>query len=818
MPKVRVESRFILSVLFFLAISLVLFGAALNPDVIFSASDANMGWLTFKKGAMPEMFSGAYRAFPLLGASFLKQPILSDVLLWLLPVPIYNDAIYAVFLLGASIFLLLFLRLLSRSWVGACCGVLIALWLGSITVTSSGHIGKFGVAFFGCAALYFIEKTVRASSRVRVLWALIAGGSIGGMLLEQQDVGLFWGIFIGAYALFRSIQQYGKSDWLGYAGVFLPIAVAALLLTGPSALVMYKTNVTDIASVENTNSQSAEKKWNYITQWSFAPTETLDIVAPGLMGWKTGDPEGPYWGSIGQSAEWTQTGQGFKNFKLDSVYIGILPVLLALFAIFRSRSSREYRTTIWFLCGASIVLFLLAYGKFTPLYRLFYALPIVNNIRAPVKFLQIFQLTVGVLAAFGLDELFNNSDQLKKSLKRVLIVFGAISCGFFLSALFTTFGRQSWIEYFNSEGWGASKVIVDNIVRALTHAGIMAGLGGGMVWLSVRSSIKKLVPFMLIALILADIWILTRPYLKDEPIAAYDSPDAVLDFLSSNIDNDRIYLFDASGMHNRWVGVDFRYRKINCFNIFQMPRMQTDYKHWLQTIRNPLRQMQLSSVKYASIPLQAWQNVENQPELIKSFQPVFFYGFSQPAPGVIVSVRVDRARASHVLVEYLDGFSRISTKFQWQEVADDVVCNSLMSPTFDPRTTVLIAPQPDGELPVSSGTGHGKVSRVSVRQNQTAATVELDHPGIVLFTQKYDRGWKVYVDGEEQTLLRCNYLCMGVHVEGGSHEIGFRYDPSSYGLWIQAAGLLLVLAAAIGLFTPSMNRGTGNGLQRKGAE
>jgi len=818
MPKVRVESRFILSVLLFLAISLVLFRAALNPDVVFSASDANMGWLTFKKGVMPEMFSGAYRAFPLLGISFLKQPILSDVLLWLLPVPIYNDAVYAVFLLGASIFLLLFLRLLNRSWVGACCGVLIALWLGSVTISAGGHIGKFGVAFFGCAAMCFIEKTVRASSRVRVLWALIAGGSIGGMLLEQQDVGLFWGIFIGAYALFRCIQQYGKSDGLGYAIVFLPIAVAALLLAGPSALVMYKTNVTDIASVENTDSQSAENKWNYITQWSFAPPETLDLVAPGLMGWKTGDPEGPYWGSIGQSAEWPKTGQGFKNFKLDSIYIGILPILLAGVALFRSRSSKEYRATIWFLCGASVVLFLLACGKFSPLYRLFYALPIVNNIRAPVKFLQIFQLTVGILAAFGLDALFNDSGKSKKPLKGVLIAFGAVSCGFLISAVFITFGRQSWIEHFNSEGWGPSKVIVDNIVRALTHAGVMAGLGGGLVWLFIRTSMKKLVPFLLIVLILTDIWVLTRPYLKDEPMATYDSPDAVLDFLSSNIEDDRVYLFDASGMHNRWVGVDFRYRKINCFNIFQMPRMQTDYKHWLQTIRNPLRQMQLSSVKYASIPLQAWQNVEREPELIKSFRPVFFYGFSQPAPGVIVSVRVDRARASHVLVEYLDGFSRMSAKFQWKEVADDMVCNSLKSPTFDPRTTVLVAPQSNGELPISSDTGHGNVSRVSVRQNQAAATVELDYPAIVLFTQKHDSRWKVYVDGEEQVLLRCNYLCMGVHVEGGKHEIDFRYEPSSYGLWIQAGGLLLVLAAAVGLFTHSMSQGAGDGLQRKGAE
>ena len=52
---------------------------------------------------------------------------------------------------------------------------------------------------------------------------------------------------------------------------------------------------------------------------------------------------------------------------------------------------------------ASFVALLLSFGKYFPLYRLFYMLPMVSSIRNPNKFLQVFQIAAGILAAGGLD-------------------------------------------------------------------------------------------------------------------------------------------------------------------------------------------------------------------------------------------------------------------------------------------------------------------------------------------------------------------------------------------------------------------------------
>ena len=63
----------------------------------------------------------------------------------------------------------------------------------------------------------------------------------------------------------------------------------------------------------------------------------------------------------------------------------------------------DRRAEILFWGAAALITLLLAYGKYFPLYALFYQLPVINNIRNPNKFLQVFQLCLGILAACGLD-------------------------------------------------------------------------------------------------------------------------------------------------------------------------------------------------------------------------------------------------------------------------------------------------------------------------------------------------------------------------------------------------------------------------------
>lgn len=109
------------------------------------------------------------------------------------------------------------------------------------------------------------------------------------------------------------------------------------------------------------------------------------------------------------------------NFRLESIYLGAVPVVLALLAWAWALPGRKPtadhgpRTTdgglqtvklhydILFWGAVALVTLLLAYGKYFPLYGLFYKLPVIHDIRNPNKMLQVFQVAMGILAAYGLD-------------------------------------------------------------------------------------------------------------------------------------------------------------------------------------------------------------------------------------------------------------------------------------------------------------------------------------------------------------------------------------------------------------------------------
>ena len=48
-----------------------------------------------------------------------------------------------------------------------------------------------------------------------------------------------------------------------------------------------------------------------------------------------------------------------------------------------------------------------------------------------------------------------------------------------------------------------------------------------------------------------------------------------------------------------------------------------------------------------------------------------------------------------------------------------------------------------------------------------------------MLNEYYDSDWKVYVNGEEQELIKCNYLFRGVEVPEGQCTVEFRYEPTA---------------------------------------
>ena len=64
--------------------------------------------------------------------------------------------------------------------------------------------------------------------------------------------------------------------------------------------------------------------------------------------------------------------------------------------------------------------------------------------------------------------------------------------------------------------------------------------------------------------------------------------------------------------------------------------------------------------------------------------------------------------------------------------------------------------------------------------NKVTAEVNAPHPGIILFVESFDKGWRAYVDGMRVDIIPANYAFMAIPVEKGEHSLTFRYEPPLY--------------------------------------
>jgi len=86
--------------------------------------------------------------------------------------------------------------------------------------------------------------------------------------------------------------------------------------------------------------------------------------------------------------------------------------------------------------------------------------------------------------------------------------------------------------------------------------------------------------------------------------------------------------------------------------------------------------------------------------------------------------------------------------------------------------------------------------------DRLTANVTMGTPGLVVFSEVYAKGWNAYVDGKEVDIARTNHALRGIAVGTGTHVIEMRYEPRSLriGLWITVAtalGMLIVTILAV---------------------
>ena len=326
-------------------------------------------------------------------------------LAWVLP-PTYGFKLHYVlhfFLLAAGAFLLA-----RRIGLGPP-----ACYLAGALFVFSGPVMSLGNFYNMLPAAAWMPLVILAADyqmrRGGWLGAAVFSGALtmqflaGEPLTGMATVGLALGWALAFYADWRGPIQSAVNRVL--AGRFL---LGLLLTTGLSAVQLLPV------LVHLGKTQRSSLRFEAGFYWSLHPLKLLDVLLP------------RFWGDALSHWHLPWLYLDGREPLLLSLFIGIIPLGLALVAVVVRRDHVTHLRATRFWGVAGVLALLSALGSFTPFcYVLYYVLPVFQIVRFPVKLLVPVALAVSQLAAIGSHYLAAEKPA-ERQARRLLWLGGAV--------------------------------------------------------------------------------------------------------------------------------------------------------------------------------------------------------------------------------------------------------------------------------------------------------------------------------------------------------------------------------------------------------
>lgn len=148
-----------------------------------------------------------------------------------------------------------------------------------------------------------------------------------------------------------------------------------------------------------------------------------------------------------------------------------------------------------------------------------------------------------------------------------------------------------------------------------------------------------------------------------------------------------------------------------------------------------------------------------------------------------------------VVLENKGTFPRAFVVYDWERVEDESsVLQKLFDPDFPLGDKVILA-ESGYKSPPDRRKGVFNVSYQIYSEQESGLNVETDKDGLLFVSDLYYPGWKVFVDGREEKILKADYAFRAVAIPKGRHFVRFIYKPKSFfeGLMLSTASLFLLV-------------------------
>ncbi len=407
------------------------------PGKVVWSNDGPYGAISTKAGRLPQGVMGGWDDLNWLGNELMSAApsFTTAVAIVFRPLGYAKFAAPVCFLLvGFSAWLLF--RQLKFTPLACVLGGLAAALNSCFFSTGCWGVVSQPVCFAAC---YCALAAVADRSAPHPWWRLVlAGFAVGWGIMEAFDVGAIFSLFVAAFVLFQSLNTdepapVARKLGSGVLRVAI-VAICAAIIACQTVSALVATQIKNVTAASQ-DKGTRQNQWDFATVGSLPKKEVLQIIVPGIFGYRTDTPDGgSYWGAINQSPQIdellerskssddnvrSQASDTLKQLGLQNpgvfrqtgsgLYAGVPVVLIALWAVFQAfrRNGSPFsilqRRFVWFWTALAIIALLLGFGRNAPLYQFFYALPYTSAMRQPFKFLHVFNWALLILFAYGVD-------------------------------------------------------------------------------------------------------------------------------------------------------------------------------------------------------------------------------------------------------------------------------------------------------------------------------------------------------------------------------------------------------------------------------
>ena len=627
-----------------------------------------------------------------------------------------------------------------------------------IIIIGAGHNAKAHAISYMPFVLGSIIYVVRKKYIIGfILTAIFLGLQLTANHFQMTYYLMFIVIVMAIWFVVKCIKENDRVHLIKTIAVLFTSLVFSLLMNSSNILTTMeysKESTRGNSSSLTINSDGSPKEnfskgldREYITQWSYGVFESLNLFIPKIVGGGSSeklDSNSSFYQILRKSGysplesnqivKNSPTYWGNQPFVEAPAYVGIAVFFLFVFSVFLYRGNHRS----WLL--ASIILsLLLSFGKnFSFLTDLFISyFPIYDKFRAVSSIQVILELCIPIMAILGLSSLFSDKIMTKSKI-RALNFTGMV----FLLILIVLYLIKGFLPFSGISDQYMDETIVEALIEdrkeiyvsQLLKSFIFISIIFSLIFLFIKEKLKKNYFIVSLAIIIStDLILFSKNYVNDENFVDavnVENPYNLDEVYKSIIDDKSDYrVLDLTENSTK---PNYFFNSINGYHAAKLGRYNDVMDFYLN--KNHLNTLSMLNTKYIIF------NQEGEKQIFKN-------EFSSGSAWFV---------KENINVFDDDQEIKSLDTLNYKEIS---VSQSFESKKYYNNTSSIVVAEKKSDY---------------IRYD-----VSSDDTGLIIFSEIfYPKGWKAYINDQEVTMERFNYILRGLEVPKGKHRLEFVFDPT----------------------------------------